>query len=256
MSSLQPAFSGLDFGADFQAIARLAAGEGVFTLSAVLAIGLALIYMIRLSSRLLCRWLPEKAGLFSRLQLVGITLITALVAYIWFRRLLNIAPLLTIAASAVFCLIVLISQISLIGDLVSGAILLMRSNLTVGAHVAVGERRGLVERMGSLAVVLRDDDGQRLFIPNRVILSQDVAIQSSTRSVVMNVTLDCVDCTPGEYRERLHRAGVLCPFRQPGSPVQIAGDGRRFEVSFRVPDAQYRADAERFMRKAMHSQAS
>jgi len=80
---------------------------------------------------------------------------------------LNIAPLLT--AAGIGGLAIGFGAQNLVRDVITGFFLLLEDQIRVGDVVKVGDKSGLVEKLGLRVLILRDFDGSVHMIPNGAI---------------------------------------------------------------------------------------
>ncbi len=80
---------------------------------------------------------------------------------------LNIAPLLT--AAGIGGLAIGFGAQNLVRDVIAGFFLLLEDQVRVGDVVKVGDKSGLVEKLGLRVLILRDFDGSVHMIPNGTI---------------------------------------------------------------------------------------
>src|SRR5215510_6865214 len=80
---------------------------------------------------------------------------------------INIAPLLT--AAGIGGLAIGFGAQNLVRDVITGFFLLLEDQIRVGDVVKVGDRSGLVEKLGLRVLILRDFDGSVHMIPNGTI---------------------------------------------------------------------------------------
>jgi moderate conductance mechanosensitive channel len=80
---------------------------------------------------------------------------------------LNIAPLLT--AAGIGGLAIGFGAQNLVRDVITGFFLLLEDQIRVGDVVKVGDKTGLVEKLGLRVLILRDFDGSVHMIPNGTI---------------------------------------------------------------------------------------
>lgn len=169
-------------------------------------------------------------------------------------RLLRAAPTLTLGVLtliAVASVLVLRRQLE---NLAAGVGLAMRSRLREGDRIAVGEHQGVVRRVGFTRVELHQADGSRLYLPNRRVSTEVVAIGPARYSVPLQVSL---------YRdhpwsaEEIHRARLLAglsAYRDPSSGVVVEAEGgseHRLSVQIQVWSPRLVAAAEEHLRRQL-----
>ncbi|WP_168583243.1 mechanosensitive ion channel family protein [Gephyromycinifex aptenodytis] len=170
------------------------AGAGL-GLSAVAA-GVVLSLIARFAVRHLLLWRgrgPASAAVFGRLAawlvvavgiLAGLTIMFPSVKPV---DILGGVGVVSIAAGIAFQ--------TVLGNMFAGIVLLARDRFRVGDQVSVGDHRGTIVSMGLTSSAIRTFDGRLVLIPNAVLHSQMVTVQTGFEQVRTSVGLDVDDAT-------------------------------------------------------------
>ncbi len=102
---------------------------------------------------------------------------------------LNVVPLL--AGAGVVGLAISLGAQTLVKDFISGMLILVESQFSVGDTIRVGEHQGQVERITLRATFLRDLEGRRYVLPNGDIRAVSNLTVGWSRAIVdLNVSYD------------------------------------------------------------------
>lgn len=117
---------------------------------------------------------PRVTTLGSIIRIAGGTIILFVGGTMILHELkIDIAPLLT--GAGIFGLIITFSVQTLLRDIFAGVFILFESQYGPGMQVTLNEHHGVVERMSLRTTVLRDANGNMLYIPNGSITIVKVA---------------------------------------------------------------------------------
>jgi small-conductance mechanosensitive channel len=110
-------------------------------------------------------------------------------------------------------------------DLVAAAVITFERRLRPGTWMSLGELEGLVERRGLRAVWVRDAHGNRVAIPNRRMLSSEVAMQE-VHGPVYEVKIRVESGRPPrEVRRALVEAAITSPWVRSNDKPTARQDG-------------------------------
>lgn len=84
----------------------------------------------------------------------------------WLLRLFGVDPTPIIASAGVLGLAVGFGSQTLVKDFVSGMFIIAENQYAVGDEVKIGNFEGTVECLNVRSTVLRDKDGNKVYIPN------------------------------------------------------------------------------------------
>lgn len=170
--------------------------EGILYGLAVIIAAWVLSRLVGLAVRTLLRWRhrsPSAAAVFGRLA--G-----------WAVLLLGIGAGLTVAFPSVRPVDVLggvgvisiaagIAFQTVLGNMFAGMVILARDRFRVGDQIAVADHAGTVVEMGLSATGIKTFDGRLVLLPNQILHSNAVTVQTGFNAVRSSVSLDLDDAT-------------------------------------------------------------
>lgn len=174
--------------------------EGVgFGLLALL-LGIAVGQLARLAVSATMRWRGRSEGsaaVFGRLA-------SWLFAFIGFGAMLTIVfpsvrPVNILGGVGVISIAAGIAFQTVLGNMFAGIVLLGRDRFQKGDQIAVGEHRGTVVRMGLTSSSVRTFDGRLVIVPNGVLHSEIVTVQTGFEHVRSSVVIDLADDADTEH---------------------------------------------------------
>jgi small-conductance mechanosensitive channel len=155
------------------------------------------------------------------------------------RRAASVAPFFT--ASAGVLLLVAWSWVlsAELQNLLVGVGLVLRRRLRGGDRVQIGAHGGIVRRVGLNQLELRQADGARLFIPNRLLYDHALTVAREKNSVAVVVELALSAVPTLAMLDQIRRVALLSPYRAPGSSVSVHRVGEdRLSVELQAWAAQ------------------
>ncbi|MEM9453657.1 MAG: mechanosensitive ion channel domain-containing protein [Myxococcota bacterium] len=169
-------------------------------------------------------------------------------------RLLRAAPTLTLGVLtllAVASMAVLRRQLE---NLAAGVTLAVRGRLREGDRIAMAEHHGVVRRVSFTHVELHQADGSLLYLPNRLVGTEVVAIGPARYSVPLQISLRRDHPWSAEEIRRARLLAGLSPYRDPSGQVVVeAGGGgeHRLSVQMQVWSPRLVAAAEEHLRRQL-----
>ena len=170
--------------------------ETVGTGTAVLLIALVAAVSTRFAVRGYLRWRgrsPSAASVFSRVAFwlvvaIGLgTAVTVIFPSVQPVDLLGGIGVISIAAGIAFQ--------TVLGNMFAGLVLLSRDALSVGDQVDVDGVRGTITAMALTTTTVRTFDGRQVLLPNSIMHSSVVVVQTGYETVRTSVRLDLDDTT-------------------------------------------------------------
>lgn len=201
------------------------------------------------------RWRRAGTGNVSTFSslLVGLRLLTAaifisaILRYLFDRAKIVAAAILLFGAAGALLSLGLAAR-----RWIGGVILLLRRTIHEGDRLTVGDVDGTVERLGLFRMLLRRDDGARMFLPTGALADQSFTVSSPEQSFPVEVLLGEERPLGLAARERVALVAKLCPYRESGSDVHVeAAEGGRVLVRLRCWSAAAAARAEAYLRVAV-----
>lgn len=168
--------------------------QGVSIGLSVLLGGMLVSLLVRTAVRTVMRWRGRGESaieVFSRLAgwlVVLLALLTALTIVFPSVRPVDIlggVGVVSIAAGIAFQ--------TVLGNMFAGIVLLARDRYRLGDQIGVGEHRGTIVAMGLTSTSLRTFDGRLVLIPNSVLHSEVVTVQTGFERVRTSVMMDVDD---------------------------------------------------------------
>lgn len=160
------------------------------------AIGFLLSLIVRLGVRRLLLWRgrgPASATVFGRLAawlMLSLGILAALT--IVFP---SVKPVDILGGVGVVSIAAGIAFQTVLGNMFAGIVLLARDRFRVGDQVGVAEHRGTIVSMGLTSSSMRTFDGRLVLIPNAVLHSEVVTVQTGFEQVRTSVGLDVDDAS-------------------------------------------------------------
>ncbi len=133
----------------------------------------------------------------------------------------RVAPV-WVAALVVFVLIPFLLWTSgTVQDLVGGAIAHLRLHLTEGEYVRIGAVGGVLIKLGTTYLELRDEAGNVQRIPSRVLTTATVGLAAERHAVPIELELATARPLTLDEATRLREGTVTSPYRSPGTHVRV-----------------------------------
>ncbi|MFC0358338.1 mechanosensitive ion channel family protein [Kytococcus schroeteri] len=98
---------------------------------------------------------------------------------------------------------------TVLGTMFAGIVILARDRFNVGDQVHVGDVRGTVEDIGLSSTVIRSFDSRQLLLPNSLVPSQVVTVQTGYERVRTTVTVDLDLATDQDRAREVALAAML-----------------------------------------------
>lgn len=160
------------------------------------------------------------ASWFGLVQLAA----AAVVLYVIVTRFLDVAPafaLWTLALTVGALVLVLGRPLQ---SMWAGQLLRLRLRLREGDRISVAGRSGVVRDIGLLRIEVLSEDGTLVFLPNRVVAQEVVAVEPGRGTASVRVRVPIEAGSFSDAGERLRRAAFLSPYRAPRTPVLVTPD--------------------------------
>ena len=157
----------------------------------IFAVVLVAAWLLKLVVRRLLSWRgrsPSAASVFGAIAQVVLSVIgfaaalTVIFPSVRPVDVLGGVGILTIAAG--------IALQTVLGNAFAGIVILSRDRFRVGDQISVGEHAGTVLRISLATTMLRTFDGRQVILPNTIIHTQPVTIQTGYEKVRTTVTLE------------------------------------------------------------------
>ncbi|GMA41967.1 mechanosensitive ion channel domain-containing protein [Mobilicoccus caccae] len=177
---------------DLPPVTLAGAGLGLATVGA----GVLVSFVLRAAVRSSLLWRgrgPASADVFGRLAGWLAVLIAVLAALtIVFP---SVKPVDILGGVGVVSIAAGIAFQTVLGNMFAGIVLLARDRFRVGDQIAVADHRGTIVSMGLTSSSIRTFDGRLVLIPNAVLHSEVVTVQTGFEQVRTTVGLDVDDAT-------------------------------------------------------------
>lgn len=185
-------------------------GEGLLWGAGALVVGFLLGRLGKLAVRALMRWRgrgDSSAEVFGRLtSWVWGTLGVAAALTIIFP---SVKPVDVLGGVGVISIAAGIAFQTVLGNMFAGIVLLARDRFRVGDQIAVDEYSGTVTGTRLTSTSLRTFDGRLVLIPNAVMHSQIVTVQTGFEAVRTTVALDLDETTDLDRARRIAEQVML-----------------------------------------------
>ncbi len=170
--------------------------QGFGVAAAVIAGGVLLAWVLRRGLRVLLLWRgrsPSSADVFARL--VGwVTIVLAVLAALTIM-FPSVKPVDVLGGVGVVSIAAGIAFQTVLGNMFAGIVILARDRYRVGDQISVQEQRGTVVDMRLTSTSIRTFDGRLVLIPNALLHSQVVTVQTGFEHIRTTVGLDLDDAT-------------------------------------------------------------
>ena len=168
--------------------------EALLLGAVVLIVGWVLGRIVRWSTRRLLTWRgrsPSASEMFAALiQALVVVLSIATALTIVFP---SVKPVNALGGIGVLSIAAGIAFQTVLGNMFAGIVILARDIFRVGDQIAVEEVAGTVTKISLTSTVVRTFDGRKALIPNSVIHSQVVTVQTGYEQVRSTIALDIDD---------------------------------------------------------------
>lgn len=169
-------------------------GEAILLGAVVLVGGWVLGRIIRWSTRRVLRWRgrsPSASEMFAALaQALVVVLALAAALTLVFP---SVKPVNALGGIGVLSIAAGIAFQTVLGNMFAGIVILARDIFRVGDQIAVEDVAGTVTQISLTSTVVRTFDGRKALIPNSVIHSQIVTVQTGYEQVRSTIALDIDD---------------------------------------------------------------
>ena len=177
---------------------------------AAIAVGLVLGLLIRLAVLGVMRWRGRgqaAAAVFSRLGFwLGLSLGLLAALAIVFP---SVRPVDILGGVGVVSIAAGIAFQTVLGNMFAGIVMLARDKFRVGDQIQVDDHRGTIVAMGLTSTSVRTFDGRLVLIPNAVLHSQVVTVQTGFEQVRTTVRVDVDDAMDLPRACRIAEAAML-----------------------------------------------
>jgi small conductance mechanosensitive channel len=187
--------------------------ESVLVGAAVLGVGLALAWVARRLLLRVLRWRGRSESsttVFAALAawVVGFVALAAALTVVF----PSIRPVNILGGVGVISIAAGIAFQTVLGNMFAGIVLLFRDRLRVGDQVSVREVRGTIAAIDLSSTTVRTFDGRQVLIPNAVMHSEVVTVQTGYEAVRTTVAVDLDDRTDLGLAQRVAvEAMSACP---------------------------------------------
>ena len=104
-------------------------------------------------------------------------------------QLLGISPQTILTFGGVGGLALGLASQDVVGNLVSGLLLLLRQPFVAGEEIRSGTRRGTVKEVGWFSTLIEASDGSMVYIPNRTVMQREAVNLTAARTRLMTLDL-------------------------------------------------------------------
>lgn len=213
--------------------------QGAAVAAGVLAASIVLAWLLREGIGALLRWRgrgASSARVFGRLAgWVAIVLGVAAALTVLFP---SVKPVNILGGVGVISIAAGIAFQTVLGNMFAGMILLARDRFRIGDQIECGEHRGTVVQMGLSSTSIRSFDGRLVLIPNGLLHSQVVTVQTGFEYVRSTVEVDLEDTTDLDRAREVALAAMddlpaVLPEPAPEAFLTSIGNGTvRLELRF------------------------
>ena len=165
--------------------------EGVLVGLAVILGGWVAGRLLRIAVTKVLRWRgrsPSASTMFGSLAAAVVLLLAVAAALTVVFP--SVKPVNALGGIGVLSIAAGIAFQTVLGNMFAGLVILARDIFRVGDQISVGEVAGTVSEITLTSTVLRTFDGRKALIPNSVVHSQVVTVQTGYEQVRSTVTLD------------------------------------------------------------------
>lgn len=168
--------------------------QGVLTGVAVALVGWVISRLVREGTRRLLRWRgrgPGTAGVYGRI--VGWVVLWVAVGAGLTVAFPSVRPVDILGGVGVVSIAAGIAFQTVLGNMFAGIVLVTRDIFRVGDQIAVGEHRGTIARIDLTATTMQTFDGRLVVVPNGVLHSEIVTVQTGYARVRSSVAIEIDD---------------------------------------------------------------
>lgn len=115
----------------------------------------------------------------------------------------------------------LLAGYPLLQNILAGLYLVARGDVREGDRIRLGTTTGMVREVGLGRVRVREDDGTRALVPNRLLLSEPMRVQRASGRARIEVSLSIVISARADLN-RIRQIAHLCPYRVVSTPVAVS----------------------------------
>ena len=183
--------------------------EAVVLGAAILAGGWLLGRVVRRVAAPLLRWRgrsPSASGIFAALAQAVIVLVAVAAALTVVFP--SVKPVNALGGLGVLSIAAGIAFQTVLSNMFAGIVILARDVFRVGDQIAVDEISGTVTEITLTSTVVQTFDGRKVLIPNSVVHSQVVTVQTGYEQVRSTVSLDIDDRADLEQAVRVAEAAM------------------------------------------------
>ncbi|MCB9569033.1 MAG: mechanosensitive ion channel [Myxococcales bacterium] len=204
--------------------------RSVFIFAALLALGWIASRMVHWLIRVAYRLGVERAAWVDNLGMVLRLLVWAWVLILILSRAWRVAPMLTLLAGGLVAAGLMVGLVKHFENLSTGIGLALRGRIKVGDQITVGEHNGMVRGVGLMHVHLRTPEGSTVYLPNRLLAGEAVAIGRARNSYPLRVRLEGEAAWSPQAIEAARWVAALSPYRDVNSRVSVQSEGKDSRV--------------------------
>ncbi len=178
--------------------------NGALLGAAAIAVGWAVSRVVRVVVRALVSWRgrsPSSAAVFGRLA--GWAVLVLGVGAGLTITFPSVRPVDVLGGVGVVSIAAGIAFQTVLGNMFAGIVLVSRDIFRVGDQIAVGDHRGTITRIDLTSSTLRTFDGRLVIVPNGVLHSQIVTVQTGFEQVRTTVAVDIDDASDLDLARRV-----------------------------------------------------
>ena len=166
-------------------------------------------------------------------------------------QFLRAAPVITVLALslALGALVVVLS--GPIQNLWSAIALSFGRKGREGDRLALRHYSGVVREMGLTRVRLGLADGTSVYVPNRLVSREIVAVQPAKNAMAVEVRLELDSALSSEQLEWVRRTALVLPYRLPGSALEVEASAGELRVQVHVWSEQAVREAQATLRSRL-----
>ena len=229
-------------------VSRFLAGEGWFTVAAIVALGLAFWLAFRLLLRRIERSGYDDVGRLGWFRIVGHSVIIGSTLIIEARFFFKVAPLISLGLTLAALGAISLFAVTRARGALTAFSLATTGALREGDVLTVGDESGRVERLGLLRLTLRRADGACVLLPTRALSDARVTVKPREDRAEVTFVWEA-GWTPDD-RFAAESLAWTCPYRFLDAHPETRVVDRGIEVKVWVWGERHRPAAERWLAAA------
>ena len=185
-------------------------GEAVLLGFAIIVAGWALSCIVRWGTKRVLAWRgrsPSASSMFASLG-AALTVLLSLAAALTIV-FPSVKPVNALGGIGVLSIAAGIAFQTMLGNMFAGIVILARDIFRVGDQIGVGEVAGTVTEINLTSTVLRTFDGRKALIPNSVVHSEVVTVQTGYEQVRSTIAMDIDDKADVALAVRVAESAML-----------------------------------------------